>query len=252
LPTVEQAGTFAAKWIAAKHKKDQIGVLWRQSESWQPGHKTFLSGAKARRLNIVADLPVQKDQGVYAQQISELKARGAKTVFVWENALAAIELIKQAKSQDYHPKWVVFPFQLMTDTLKEDSLNPPVEGISFWPAYVPGATGGPFSAYADDIRQYEAAQRKYGRAQKGNDLLFMTWLANKQIHQWLLDCGPGCDRNRMVALLVSGRHKAVDPNCPIDFTRNQHTGGFFGHILRAANVSGYGAGWIQTKTCVRI
>jgi ABC-type branched-subunit amino acid transport system substrate-binding protein len=252
LPTVEQAGTFAARWIATKHKKDPIGVIWRQSEAWQPGHKTFLSTANSANLNVVADLPVQKDQGVFAQQISELKAKGAKTVFVWENALAAIELIKQAKSQDYHPTWVVFPFQLMTDTLKEETLNPPAEGIAFWPAYVPGATGGPFQPYADEIRLFESAQRRYGRAQKGNDLLWMTWLAMKQIHQWLLDCGPDCDRNRLVALLIAGRHKAVAPNCPIDFTRNQHVGGFWGNIFKAANVGGYGPGWVQTTTCARI
>ncbi|HWL64894.1 MAG TPA: ABC transporter substrate-binding protein [Actinomycetota bacterium] len=252
LPSVEQSGLLAAKWIVAKHRNDKIGILWRQSEAWQPGHKTFLAAAKRAGLDIVADLPVQKDQAVYTQQIAELQSRGAETVFLWENGLADIEVIKQAKNQDYHPTWVVFPFQVMTDTLKEDMLNPPVEGIAMWPAYAPGATKGPFSAYADEIKRYEAAQRQYGRAQKGNDILWMTWLAMKQVHQWLLDCGPNCDRNRLVALLISGRHKAVAPNCPFDFTKNQHVGGFFGNIFKAANVSGYGPGWVQTNTCVRI
>ena len=60
------------------------------------------------------------------------------------------------------------------------------------------------------------------------------------------------DRNRLVALLISGRHKAVAPNCAFDFTKNQHVGGFFGNIFRATNVSRYGPGWVQTNTCVRI
>ncbi|HYI44134.1 MAG TPA: ABC transporter substrate-binding protein [Actinomycetota bacterium] len=252
LPTVEQSGRLAARWILAKHKSDKIGVIWRQSEAWEPGHKTFLASMKSAGKGLVADLPVQKDQAVYTQQIAELKAQGAKTVFVWENGLAAIELIKQAKQQDYHPTWVVFPFQIMTDTLKEEMLNPPVEGIAMWPAYVPGATSGPFAPYAAEIARYEEAQRKYGRAQKGNDILWMTWLAMKQVHQWLLDCGPNCDRNRMVALLISGRHKAVAPNCPFNFKANQHVGGFLGNIFKATNVSGYGPGWVQTNTCVRI
>lgn len=252
LPTVEQMGTLAGRWILSKHKSDQIGVVWRQSESWEPGHTAFKRTMNNANKALVADLPVQKDQAVYAQQINELKTRGAETVFVWENALAAIELIKQAKNQDYHPTWLVFPFQLMTDALKGDTLSPPVEGIASWPAYVPGARGGAFSSYDDEIARFEAAQRKYGRAQNGNDILFMTWVAMKQIHQWLLDCGPNCDRNRLVALLISGRHKAVAPNCPFDFTVNGHVGGFFGNIFRATNVSGYGAGWIQTNTCARI
>jgi ABC-type branched-subunit amino acid transport system substrate-binding protein len=252
LPSVEQSGLFAARWILAKHKGEQIGAIWRQSESWQPGHKTFLAEMNRGGVDLVADLPVQKDQAIYAQQINELKARGAETVFVWENGLAAIELIKQAKQQDYNPTWVVFPFQVMTDTLKDEMLDPPVEGIAFWPAYVPGATTGPFAPYADEIKLFEAAQRQYGKAQKGNDILWMTWLAMKQLHQLLLDCGPNCDRNRMVALMISGKHKAVPPNCPFDFTENQHVAGTFGNIFRASNVSGYGAGWIQTNTCVRI
>lgn len=252
LPTVEQMGTFAARWILSKHRNDDIGVIWRQSESWEPGHTTFKKTMDGASKDLVADLPVQKDQAVYATQINELKTRGAETVFVWENALAAIELIKQAKNQDYHPTWVVFPFQLMTDTLKEDMLSPPVEGISTWPAYVPGARGGAFSSYDEEIALFEAAQAKYGRAQKGNDILFMTWLAMKQIHQWLLDCGPNCDRNRLVALLISGRHKAVAPNCAFDFTVNGHVGGLFGNIFRATNISGYGPGWVHTNTCARI
>jgi hypothetical protein len=102
------------------------------------------------------------------------------------------------------------------------------------------------------MRRFEAAQRKYGSAENGNDILWMTWLAMKQLHQLLLDCGPSCDRNRLVALLISGTHNAVEPNCPFDFTVNQHVGGFFGNIFRAASVEGYGPGWIQTDTCVRI
>ena len=252
LPSVEQSGILAAKQILAKHKSDKIGAIWRQSEAWQPGHKSFLAHMKRNGKGLVADLPVQKDQAVYTQQIAELQSQGAETVFVWENGLAAIELIKQAKNQNYHPTWVVFPFQVMTDTLKEDMLNPPVEGIAMWPAYVPGVSGGPFSSYAAEIKRFESAQRQYGRAQKGNDILWMTWLAMKQIHQWLLDCGPDCDRNRLIALLVAGRHKAVAPNCPFDFTKNQHVGGFLGNIFKAANVQGYGPGWVQTNTCVKI
>lgn len=252
LPTVEQMGVLAARWILSKHRNKDIGVVWRQSEYWEPGHKTFKSTMAKAKKELVADLPVNKDQHVYTQQISELKTRGVDTVFIWENALVATEIVKQAKQQDYHPTWLVFPFQLTTDTLKDEALNPPMEGIATWPAYVPGARGGPYSSYDDEIARFEAAQRKYGRAQKGNDILWMVWIAMKQLHQLLLDCGPNCDRNRAVALLISGRHKAVAPNCPFDFTRNQHVGGIMGSIFRATNVSGYGPGWIGTNNCARI
>jgi len=251
-PTVEQAGTFAARWMLQKHGNERIGAVWRQSESWQPGHKTWLATMKKNGKEPVADLPVQKDQAVYTQQIAELKAQEATTVFVWENALAATEIVKQAKNQDYHPTWVVFPFQLTTDTLGNDALQPPMEGIAFWHAYVPGMTSGPFSSYAAEIKRFEAAQRKYGAANKGNDILWMTWLAWKQLHQLLLDCGPDCSRNEAVALMISGVHKAVAPNCPFDFTRNQHVGGLFGNIFKAFRPPSGGAGWMGTRVCARI
>lgn len=252
VPSVNQMGRLGAKWILAKHRKEKIGAVYRQSESWEPGHTAWLARMKRAGKKPVADLAVQKDQTVYTQQIAELKAKGATTVFLWENALVAIEIVKQAKNQDYHPTWLMFPFQLETDTLGRDSLNPPMEGIANWPAYVPHYTKGPMKPYAGEIRRFEAALRKYGRARNPNDILWLTWLGFKQLHQLLLDCGPNCDRNRTVALLISGRHKAVAPNCPFDFTRNQHVGGVMGSIFRTFDAPGYGPGWMQTHSCVRI
>ncbi len=206
LPTVEQSGTLAARMILKKHRSQDIGAIWRQSDSWQPGHKTFLSTMERGGVELVADLPVQKDQAVYSQQINALSTSGAEVVFVWENALAATEIIKQAKAQNYSPIWVVFPFNLTADTLGDDSLNPKLEGIAVgWRAYSPGIHNGPFKSYAGEIKRFEAALDKYGTAQKGNDILWMTWMGFKQLHQLLLDCGPDCDRNQMVALIDLGR-----------------------------------------------
>ncbi|HVF52567.1 MAG TPA: ABC transporter substrate-binding protein [Actinomycetota bacterium] len=251
-PSVEQAGTFAARWLMSAHSGDVIGAVWRQSEAWEPGHTTFKSTLESAGLELAADLPVQKDQAVYTQQIAELQSQNVETVFLWENALGATEFIAQAKRQDYHPTYVVFPFQLETDTLQEDSLDPPMEGVAFWPPYAPGVRGGPYAPYTDEIIKFEAAINEYATADEGNDILFMTWLAYKQMHQLLLDCGPDCDRNRLVALMISGRHKAVSPNCPFDFTANGHVAGLTGNIFKAIDVDGYGAAWAPFKTCVRI
>jgi ABC-type branched-subunit amino acid transport system substrate-binding protein len=229
-PSVEQVGAMAAQWIIQAHRNEKIGVVWRQSANWQPGYQTFKDTLASAGVNLVADLPVQQNQAAYSAQIVQLQQSGAETVFVWENALASTELTKQSVSQGYKPTWLMFPFNTQTDTLGEDSLHPPFEGIATWPAYSPNLDEGP---YANELKEFEAALKKYGDAPRGNDILWMTWLGWKQVYQWLLDCGPDCTRNKMVALLIANTQKPVIPTCGLDFSKNGHVGGYQGSVFEA-------------------
>ena len=229
-PSVEQVGAMAAQWILQAHRNEKIGVVWRQSDRWQPGYQAFKDTLASAGVNLVADLPVQQNQAVYSSQIVQLQQSGAQTVFVWENALASTELTKQSISQGYRPTWLMFPFNLQTDALGEESLHPPFEGIATWPAYSPNMDSGP---YASELQEFEAALKKYGTGARGNDILWMTWLGWKQLYQMFLDCGPGCTRNKMVALLIANTQKPVVPTCALDFSKNGHIGGFQGSVFRA-------------------
>ena len=232
-PSVEQVGAMAAQWIIQAHRNRRIGVVWRQSANWQPGYQAFKETLASAGVNLVADLPVQQNQTAYNAQIVALQQSGAEVVFVWENALASTELTRQSISQGYKPTWLMFPFNTQTDTLGEDSLHPPFEGIATWPAYSPNMDSGAYASYGAEIREFESALKKYGSGARGNDILWMTWLGMKQIYQLLLDCGPDCTRNKIVALLIANTQKPVVPTCGFDFSKNGHIGGYQGSVFQA-------------------
>src|SRR5205807_2902398 len=56
----------------------------------------------------------------------------------------------------------------------------------------------------------------------GGDLLFLNWEGQRQIADLLKACGPQCTRNRLAGLLLAGYHRAVAPNCDIDFSPGDH------------------------------
>ncbi|MGH2728052.1 MAG: ABC transporter substrate-binding protein, partial [Actinomycetota bacterium] len=234
----------------AEHPGKRVGVVYRASENWEPGHATFKDEMADHGVKIWADLPVDKNDSIYTTQISTLKNRDVKTVFLWENALAAIEIIKQAKNQGYSPQWLVFPFNLMTDTLKSGTVNPiPVEGIAMWPAYRPGVTTGSYSSYASEIKLFEAKHTKYASG-KRDDVTWMTWLGWHQMHTMLLACGKDCTRNRLVGLMQANLVKPVLGDCGFDFAKNGHVGGYDVNIFRA-DMTGGKAGWSNVTLCKR-
>src|SRR5688572_18195234 len=105
LPSVEQVGTFAGQWIGSKYKAKKVGVIYRESENWEPGHQTFLKTVRSLGGTVVADMGVTKNQGSYLTEINELRSKGAQVVFIWENALAATAILQEAKGQNYSPKF---------------------------------------------------------------------------------------------------------------------------------------------------
>lgn len=262
LPSVEDVGRLAGEWIVKAHRNDSIGVIWRNSEHWEPGHKAFKAALAKQNMRAEKDLPVQKSASVYSTQIRELANANIETVFIWENALAAIEIIRQAQDQGYTPQWVVFPFNLMSDTLGEDTIDPvPVEGIATWAPYMPGVQNpvskaytrgkidGPFKIYADLIKEFERQHNRYAPGENRDDIVFMTWAAWAQLHKLLLQCGKDCTRNKIVALLQSGQHKMDAPGCPIDFSRS-NVGSHSVMVFRAFHdpeIDRYG--WREIEHC---
>ena len=247
LPSVETIGHRVAQWVLHAHPGQKIGAIYRQSENWEPGHKTFKAELAAHGVKVDPDLPVQKNASVYSTQISALQGAKTKVVFIWENALAAIEIIQQAKKQGFNPQWIVFPFNLMTDKLGNAMVNPiPVEGIATWPAYRPGVTNASYSSYASEIKFFETEHAKYGTG-KTDDITWMTWLGWRQLHKLLLDCGKECTRNKIVGLLQSGVHKPIF-GCPFNFGVNGHVGGFHVNIFRA-DIEASKPGWENIELC---
>ena len=252
LPTVEQVGTASGEHVVAKYKDKRVGIVYRNSENWDPGYKAGLSYMEKNGVNVVAKLPVERNASVYSSQVIALQQERAEVVWVWENALAAAELIKQANGQGYYPTWVVFPFQTTLDVVGS-TLRSKVDGVSTWPAYKPGGYAAPHNfpgtGYTEEIAAFEAAMRKYRPGVAPNDILWQVWIANKGIEDMLLRCGRDCTRNRLAGVILSGYKGTVAPNCPADFTRGNPRRGGWNFMTQEAFREGDGYFFRNTSWC---
>ena len=255
LPTVEQMGTLFGELAVQRFRGQKVGVLFRQSSNWTPGSDAFIKVVKAAGMTVVTH-GVAINQGNYTQELTDFNTSGVKVVFAWENALATTEMIKQAQSQDYHPAWLVFPFNLEINTLGSTAMDQPILGVAAWDAYDPGYYGGGFAPYAADIKEFEAEYAKYdpnaNLSGDGGDLLFLNWEAQRQVADMLRLCGPACTRNKIAGILLAGYDRTVPPNCTIDFGRtdDHHHGGFLANVLEVSKDPNGRANFMPTARCV--
>jgi ABC-type branched-subunit amino acid transport system substrate-binding protein len=246
LPTVEQVGDFAGQWVGTRFKGKKVGIIYRDSENWDTGRTTFINRLKKLGTNtVVAQRGVVKNQGSYVTELNELRTKGSQVVFVWENALAATAIVQEAKSQNWSPQFVIFPFNVTTDAVGDQALDPPIHGVTTWPAYSPGDYSGPFASYAKEIKRMESvyAERRAGTAV--TDIHWMVWLSYRDLHNMLLACGKDCTRNKLLGLFLWKKYtyEEVAPSCPVDYTRNGHVGGFWATMFTAYRRPNGSVGW---------
>ncbi len=255
LPTTEKVGEMFAELLAARYKGKTVGIIKRNSPNWEPGVAGFKALAKKHGIKIVAERAVEKNQGSYTQELLDM--RDADVVWLWENALAATQIVKQGKAQQVRGQYLLFPFNLTSQTLAADAMNPPLIGISMHPAYSYQDYSGPFAAYADDMKTFEAQYAKYrpnadldGLA---GDLLFLNWSGMKGLALMLEACGPDCTRNKLVDVMTSLKVKRpFSSACDVDFTRPgfPRQGGFATHVMETYAAPNGSVNWRNTDTCV--
>jgi ABC-type branched-subunit amino acid transport system substrate-binding protein len=198
---------------------------------------------------------VPQNKSNYTDDILKMKNAGAEVVWIWENALAATQVVKQTRAQNYKPNMMLFPFNLTAQTLDEDAFNPALDGVAMFNAYSKGDYTGSFASYADDIRLFEAQYKKYrpdvDLGGVGGDLLFLNWTAQKALYHQLLDCGKDCNRNRFVDVLETYNKRPTSSVCPIDFTAgNRRQGSDQLIFMETYRAPGNKANWRNTKACV--
>jgi ABC-type branched-subunit amino acid transport system substrate-binding protein len=255
LPSVERTGEGFAQLAISKFKNKKIGIIKRDGANWEPGVDAFKALAKKAGLKIVAERAVAANKGNYTDELLAMRNAGAEVVWGWENALISTQIVAQAKRQDYHPHWMLFPFNLTSQTLEGDALNPPMDGVAMFTAFSKGDRSGSFSAYADDLELFERQYAKYRpRADiegVGGDLLFLNWQAQKSLHDMLLACGKDCTRNRMVDTLTTYKKRPTSSACPLDFTRGDRRHGSNQLTFMQTYTSPSGkVNWRNTVQCV--
>ena len=257
LPSTEKMGEMFGELAAARFRGKKVGIIERNSPNWEPGVTAFMKIAKKYGIDVVADRKVENNQANYTQDLLELKRAGADLVWIWENALASTQIVKQANAQNYSPKWMLFPFNLTSQTLGAGALNPPMVGVAMYPAYSQYDYSGGFASYADDMKQFEAEYSQYDSGADlgglGGDLLFLNWTGQKGLEVLLKQCGPNCTRNRMVDVMTSLKmSKPFSSACDIDFTRPgfARMGGFSVNIMETYRAPSDKVNWRNTDTCV--
>jgi ABC-type branched-subunit amino acid transport system substrate-binding protein len=254
LPTVEKAGEMFAELALSKYKNKKIGVIGRDSVNWMPGIKAFDKLADGR-LDIVKRIFTPKDHHNYSLEISEMRRAGVEVLWFWENALAATEMIQQAKGQGWSPTFMVFPFNLTSQTLGDQALDPKMAGVAVWNAYSWHDYSGPFAAYASDIKEFERQYAKWRPNADirgvGGDLLFLNWQGMKSLHALLQACGPDCTRNRMADVIRGSKYPRSGAVCGVDFLRpgRQNYGGYQVSTMETYRSPSGQVNWRNTATC---
>jgi ABC-type branched-subunit amino acid transport system substrate-binding protein len=253
LPSVEQVGRQAGDLAVSKYRGHKIAIIERQSPNWEPGANIFKQMVTAAGGQITDDEYVSNNQSSYTTNLVKMENSGADVVLVWENALAATEIIEQAHGQRWYPHMILFPFNLTIQKLQAKDLNPPLDGVAAWTAYTNGDYDNAQQfGYADEVQRFEAAYHQYDSSANlsgfGGDLLWMAWTEFKQVQDLLVRCGRDCTRNKL-ASVIQGFKGQIAPNCAVDFTADHHHAGRFTDVFDAENRNGRNE-WLVTQHCV--
>ncbi|MDQ1397918.1 MAG: branched-chain amino acid transport system substrate-binding protein [Acidimicrobiaceae bacterium] len=250
----EELSSFLGDVAVTRFAGKRVGIVWRDSNNFQPGHDAYIKAVQAKGGQVVADLKVQENQGSYTQQIIELQQAKAEVVFVLEAADAQLNIIKQGKTQQYSPQWEVFSFNIQTQTLGNDSLTPPLVGSNLAPAYECHRFDGPYASYANEIKTFEDAYAKYSPNTDlcgvAGDVAWQGWVGFKAMAALLEVCGRDCTRNRFAGVMESGYKATIGAACPVDFTADKHHGGHFADLMEAYPLSGSRVAWRNAQRCV--
>ena len=185
-----------------------------------------------------------------------MKTAGGEVGWVWVTALEVTQLLKQAKAQQYNPQWLLFPFNLSSQTLDSDALNPTLDGVAMYPAYSKGDYSGGFASYADDMKEFERQYAKYDPnidlGGIGGDLLFLNWVGQKALSVQLTQCGKDCTRDKFIDVMRSYQGKSPSSSsCPIDFRGDGFHGSDSLNFMTTYKSASGKVNWRTTQLCVR-
>jgi ABC-type branched-subunit amino acid transport system substrate-binding protein len=251
----EDLSSVIADLASDKLPGKKVGIVWRNSSNFQPARDRFIAEIKKRGGDVVADVPVAQNQGSYSQEILTLQQKGAEVVYVLEDAFTQLAIIRQGKSQQYNPHWMVFGFNVQTKGLGNDALNPPLMGSNLAPPYECHHFTGPYASYGAEIKVFEAAYAKYSPNTDlcgiAGDVAWQSWVEFKNMAGLFVACGRDCTRNRFAGVMESGYAGTTGAACAVNFSGDGHHGGFRADLFEAYAVSSGNAGWRPIRRCVK-
>jgi ABC-type branched-subunit amino acid transport system substrate-binding protein len=262
LPSIERNGRLLGEFVGTRFQGKTVGVVYVDTDNWRAGYKEFETAIKKRGMSVKrADPIVNNNHPDFGAIIFQMQRDGVDLVLAYINALALNRFIVQADGQLYHPV-VVSPdgFDLVTDTSGNGPTGDGTDHMAKFPGIYAGwvsptyETGPPSEKARPSVpwnAEMEAMKngyKKFRPSKTPNDVDWMFWLAQKTVHQMLVDCSKDCSRNILAGLMLTG-YKTNILDCPIDFSLGGgRVGGHYHNIYKSEAV-GNRSYWRQIETC---
>lgn len=254
LPSSEYISRRVGEFATTRYPTRRHGIVYVNTPTWTGGRQTYLDELKERGVSPAFDQPLSSSNGLYLNQVLELKRAGVEVLYLHVNPLEWFRFVNQATEQDYRP---LFLGEFPTNTLLRSigsaidgrSGNPPAQMISVIPAYDLMDTSLP---HYPEIKRMRDAYAKYLNKEP-TDIDWGFWLGFRALHQTLYDCGSNCTRSRLIGMLESGYRATIPPLCEINFATfpayKGHLGGSQVNLFEASYRPGKGSYWRQPATC---
>ncbi len=88
-----------ANYVRDSLKAKTVAVLWVNNDFGKGGRDSFVSEAKSRGMQIVADIPTESGQVDFAADVIKLKAANADVIFVYTNEEESARFLREARKQ---------------------------------------------------------------------------------------------------------------------------------------------------------
>lgn len=231
-PWPRQARLLADYLVEKQAAKDrENGMLRSDSPSYNRTHVAFVAEMSERNASVHYDRAVNNNAGAQeaAIVVSEMKAAGIDNVFVLTAPVFFIQVLKQANSQGFFPRWVGIGPTMTYDTVLSAACP---DGVSVQSAR--------FFALVPPVQEsdrfdpaFRKAVRKFHPEQQADSYMFEEWGAQKVIAEMLRAAGRRLTRPRFVARVERSDRIRTGVMPPVDFAPADHFGGRKIHLLKA-------------------
>jgi ABC-type branched-subunit amino acid transport system substrate-binding protein len=223
--------------LGARGEKN--GMLRFDTPNFQDAHDSFVAAMDKMDAPVSYDAAVSKGAGTGEARsvVQQMKNEGIENVFVLTSPVWFLQVLSEAKSQQYEPQWVGVGITKGLDTVasigcRSGTLN----RAKFF---------SPFPAWADidrfDPDFKKAMHAVYPDKGDGDDIILIGWGMSKVMAPLLT--APGRDLSRERFVYFSERQRGIKTGVypSVSFSPGDHFGGSAVH-LNEAQCSGYKAG----------
>ena len=213
--------------LGARRRKN--GMLRHDTPVNEDTHRAFVRAMTRRNAPLHYDRAVSRNAGQAEAQavVAEMKAAEIENVFVLTSPVWFLQVLQQAKTQNYTPTWVgIDGIPLSGDEVaRVGCRNGNIERTRFL---------SPLPAFGDrasfDVGHDRAMQRVYGG--NGDSITWLGWAGSKAIRKLLENAGQNLSRRRFERRTERDRSVRTHILPRFGFTPRDHLGGRGTHVLK--------------------